>query len=529
MFRNYTLLTIILTTLTVSPVSAKEVSAITLQQLLERVKEGRVTDNNENKKRETIFRNSVDRQRSLLERVNVAIKKQESRSERIEAVFNENEVKIAEIEGVLNERLGVFGELFGIVRQVSGEMKAQIKESVISGEHKGRESYLDVLSNTKEIPSIKQLEGLWYVMQQEMTSQGEIKRFMGSVIGTTGVSEAEEIVRVGPFVALSDGRFLRYAGNESFVELGRQPPARFVNAAEELFEAEPGELTSGVIDPSRGALLNLFLQTPTFSERLGQGGVVGYIIIVFGICGILFALIRIFQLSRVYNAVRKQLETLDFTEGVVGNTPLSRIWSAYNSNLSVDVETLELKLDEAILKEIPALEKGLSLVKLIAGLAPLMGLLGTVTGMILTFQAITLFGTGDPKLMAGGISQALMTTVLGLCVAIPTLLFYSVASTRSREVIQILEEQSAGLIAAHAEQNNNINISTNVTMTPGLQSNDTVENREKTVLPSQQENIDSSSDVIVAQTEGFSSSSSDNDKQEKSPAQNQGVNKFRGV
>ena len=195
--------------------------------------------------------------------------------------------------------------------------------------------------------------------------------------------------------------------------------------------------------------MNLFLQMPTLLERVNQGGLVGYIIVVLGFLGVALAIERIVSLSRMAKMVRKQLSA---GTAVSGDSPLSRVWQSYEANKSVDVETLELKLDDAILKEMPALERGLSLLKLLSGVAPLLGLLGTVTGMILTFQAITLFGTGDPKLMAGGISQALVTTVLGLVVAIPILLLHAVASTRSREIVQVLEEQAAGLIAAHAEK-----------------------------------------------------------------------------
>ena len=87
-----------------------------------------------------------------------------------------------------------------------------------------------------------------------------------------------------------------------------------------------------------------------------------------------------------------------------------------------------------------------------ANTATLLGLLGTVTGMIATFQSITLFGTGDPKLMAGGISQALITTVLGLIAAIPLLLLHNFVATRSKDLVQILEERSAGMVASRAEK-----------------------------------------------------------------------------
>jgi biopolymer transport protein ExbB len=215
-----------------------------------------------------------------------------------------------------------------------------------------------------------------------------------------------------------------------------------------LLDGDAGELVAAPVDPSRGAILNLFLQMPTLMERINQGGIVGYIIILLGFVGVGIAVERITRLTLTWRAVKDQLASGQAS----GDTPLGRVWAAYQSNNSADVETLELKLDDAILKEMPALEKHLSLLKLLSGVAPLMGLLGTVTGMILTFQAITLFGTGDPKLMAGGISQALITTVLGLVVAIPILLLHSVAATRSREIVQILEEQATGMIAAHAEK-----------------------------------------------------------------------------
>ncbi|MEC7233577.1 MAG: MotA/TolQ/ExbB proton channel family protein, partial [Pseudomonadota bacterium] len=200
--------------------------------------------------------------------------------------------------------------------------------------------------------------------------------------------------------------------------------------------------------PSRGALLNLLLQMPTLTERINQGGLVGYIIILLGLGGIGIAVERIVRLDGIARTVKTQLASGQ----AGGDTPLGRVWSVYQNSDAKDVEALELKLDDAILKEIPPLERNLSLLKLLAGVAPLLGLLGTVTGMILTFQAITLFGTGDPKLMAGGISQALITTVLGLVVAIPLLLLHAAAATRSREIVQILEEQATGMIAAFSEK-----------------------------------------------------------------------------
>lgn len=432
------------------PTPVSEADAVTLQQLLDQVRAGRVRDNKEFAEREAAFRRNRDRQQSLLATAQRDIRREEARSARLEKDFADNEVKLAELEGLLNERLGVFGELFGIVRQVAGETRGQIEESAISGEVTGRAAPLAELAKSKGLPEMAQLELLWFILQQEMTKQGEVKRFTGGVVNLDGSVRSAEVLRVGPFTAFADGDFVRYAGDNRFADLGRQPAARFGDAAADLLNGAGGEIVAAPVDPSRGAILNLLLQTPTLMERVHQGGLVGYIIILLGLFGVGLAVERIIRLSTTARQVKGQMTAGE----AAGESPLGRVWAVYHAaskQKKLDVETLELKLDDAILKEMPALEKNLALLKLLAGVAPLLGLLGTVTGMILTFQAITLFGTGDPKLMAGGISQALITTVLGLIVAIPILLLHAVAATRSREIVQILEEQAAGLIAGHAE------------------------------------------------------------------------------
>ena len=429
--------------------NSSENDAQSLQQLLDRVRAGRVKDSADFAAREAEFRKNRDRQNALLKKVQADILREERRSERLEKTFNQNELKLAELEGLLNERLGVFGELFGIVRQVAGETRGQIEDSLISGELRDRAGPLDELAKSKGLPEIAQLENLWFALQQEMTAQGETKRFSGEVVNLDGTVRTTEVLRVGPFTALTDDGFVRYAGNHRFADLGRQPPARFGDAADDLLDADDGDdFVAAPVDPSRGALLNLLLQMPTLTERIGQGGLVGYIIILLGLGGIGIAVERILRLSGIARKVKAQLASGQAS----GDTPLGRVWAVYQNSDAKDIESLELKLDDAILREIPPLERNLSLLKLLAGVAPLLGLLGTVTGMILTFQAITLFGTGDPKLMAGGISQALITTVLGLVVAIPLLLLHAAAATRSREIVQILEEQATGMIAAFSEK-----------------------------------------------------------------------------
>jgi biopolymer transport protein ExbB len=158
---------------------------------------------------------------------------------------------------------------------------------------------------------------------------------------------------------------------------------------------------------------------------------------------------RIAYLGFTYLRIQAQLR--DISRPGQAN-PLGRVLAAVEGIPLQEEELLQLKLDEAVLAEIPALERGNGLIKLLAATSPLLGLLGTVTGMILTFQAISLFGSGDPKLMAGGISQALVTTVLGLVVAIPLLFGHSLINALSRSMIQRLDEQCAGVLARNAER-----------------------------------------------------------------------------
>jgi biopolymer transport protein ExbB len=194
--------------------------------------------------------------------------------------------------------------------------------------------------------------------------------------------------------------------------------------------------------------LRALINTPTLVERWHFGGIVGYVITGVFIVAIFLAIWRFIFLQGVSAKVSSQLK--DPASANIGN-PLGRVLAVAQANPGLDAESLELKLHEAVLKERPSIESGLSLLKIIAMVAPLLGLLGTVTGMIITFQMITLFGAGDPKAMAGGISQALITTVLGLVVAIPTVLMHTLVNGKAQRILHILEEQSAGIVAGSVE------------------------------------------------------------------------------
>jgi len=418
-----------------------------LDELVEMVRRGFAAEREENRRREQEFLQAKAEQERLLAEAQATLAREEARSQQLEVTYNENEPRIAEKEEQLAKRLGELGELFGVVRQVATDLSGQIWDSLTSSELGPRKEVLERLGRSTELPSTDDLEKLWFELQREIVEQGKVSRYTAKVLTTEGDTAEREVIRAGPFTAISGVRYLLWdAREQQLSELNRQPPSRYLDTVA-AFE----ELTRGMgklaVDPSRGALLNALIDTPSRTERIQQGGYVGYVIIVLGILAVVVGLTRwgvISVTSRKVAAQRKR------DKADPGN-PLGRVLGVYEANRDLDAETLELKLDEVVLRESARLERFLWLVKTVSVVAPLLGLLGTVTGMIQTFQAITLFGAGDPKMMAGGISEALVTTMLGLTMAIPLVLLHDTLANSTRRITDVLDEQSAGLIALRAE------------------------------------------------------------------------------
>ncbi len=425
-----------------------------LNQLLQSARQESAARQAEINQRVQEFQQRASRQQQLLAQARSQVAAQQARSNSLKARFDANEAELSELTDTLTVRLGNLGELLGVVRQVSGDVKGVIDGSLVSVQYPDRTELISQLAQMKAgtLPTIEQVNELRVLMLGEMIESGNVALFPATIVDRDGVRGEAEVVRVGVFNAITGNKFLRTAtegGRLTLQELVRQPQSRYRKLAKRTFEASgEGGWTTMAIDPTSGSLLGLLIQKPSFIERIKQGGFVGYVIIALGILGVLLALERWGYLAMAGNKIKGQMKS----STPKANNALGRILGVYHENRDVDTETLELKLDEAILKETPQLEKRLGTIKVLAAVAPLLGLLGTVTGMIETFQSITLFGTGDPKLMAGGISEALMTTLMGLTVAIPLVLLHSVLAARSKALIEILEEQSAGIIAKHAER-----------------------------------------------------------------------------
>jgi biopolymer transport protein ExbB len=426
-------------------------SAQTLDELARIVREAATSETQINRQREASFVNARDMQQNLLAQAGQELASENARSDLLRDEYDKNERSLAELETTLAERMGNLGELFGVVRQASGDIQAALDDSMVTAQMPGRTQFLSDLTRRRELPTVPELRHLWSAMVTEIAESGKVARFTATVERTSGEKQDMEIIRLGVFNAVSDGQFLDWDTSKSrinLIELARQPAARFSSMAENLQGAASGEVVGFSVDFTRGQILRAVVQSKTPIERIREdGGAVGYVIIGLGLFGLLLCLWKIFSLYTAGGRMSRQLNS----ETADKSNPLGRVLAVYSDNPDVDIETLELKLDEAILRETAPIETGLNFIKVLYVVAPLLGLLGTVVGMIGTFQMITLFGTGDPRMMAGGISTALVTTVLGLVVAIPLTLLHSFLQGKAKTLIQVLEEQAAGLIARLAE------------------------------------------------------------------------------
>ena len=406
--------------------------AVDLDQLLQQVREGRVKDAEENQRRIQEFQAARGQQQQLLRNMQAEQVRQEQLSAQLENQFEVNDAEIIDLERALQDRLGELKELFGVLQQAAGDARGNFDTSVTQVQFPDRGEWLtgfaQKMGSTTRMPTLGEIERIWFELQQEMTESAKVIRLNTTVVNANGEEEARDIVRVGLFALISDGAYLEYVPETGrVVELQRQPQSRYT---------------------SRASDLALLVQSPSLTERIAQGKEVGYVIIALGIVGLAIAIWRLLSLSATSAKVNRQAKNLE----QAGNNPLGRVIKVALDNPDADVEALELKLGEAILKETPKLNSMLPFLKIISVVAPLLGLLGTVTGMIITFQAITLYGAGDPKLMAGGISTALVTTVLGLCVAIPTVFLHTLVQSRAKRVSQILQEEAAGMLSERAER-----------------------------------------------------------------------------
>ncbi|PKQ74422.1 biopolymer transporter ExbB [Aeromonas sobria] len=434
-------------TLITLPVTAAE-KPVDLNALLNQVKASSLSESQLNKEREARFLADKNEQGALLAKAKADLAAEIAKGEQLKATFDANDKQLTELTETLRQRSGNMGEMFGVLRQFAGEFKGIFNASARRVEHPEQSALLTRLAESKELPSSEDLEAFWTTTLGRMVDGGKVSQIPATVVYGEGNQAAKTVTQIGEFNTVSEGKYLTFVPETGkFEQLSRQPDNGILEPIAEFEQGGDG-VKPIFIDPSRGVILSLLVQSPTFKERVDQGAEVGYVIMVLGVLGTILAIFSGVRLSLIGSSMRKQLKSDEIIKG----NPLGEMLTVYQSHRGDNIEDLESKLDEIILRNVPKFEKGISIIKLIASVAPLLGLLGTVVGMIATFQAITLFGTGDPKLMAGGISEALVTTMQGLVVAVPMLFLYTIVQTQSRRLIQVLEEQSAGFVARYQER-----------------------------------------------------------------------------
>ncbi|CCE25647.1 MotA/TolQ/ExbB proton channel family protein [Methylotuvimicrobium alcaliphilum] len=354
-----------------------------------------------------------------------------------------------ELETRLDEELAAKAALFSAIRESASDLKPLYQQLFLGGDAARQRALLKQLADSKQIPATNDLKALFASLQQQLDALGSVSIIQAPVYEPSGQAVDKEVLRLGGFSFIADGRYLAYSPEiDRLVELPRQPASSLLNSARRFQQVNADTLAPVALDPSGGQTLQLLVQIPNLQERIAQGGIVGCLIVF--LAGFAYALsgYRFVDLSLVGKRIKQQLQTTDLRL----DNPLGRVLAKLEQETACDEEALYLTVEEALTGERIKLERALAFLKLVAAIAPMLGLLGTVTGMIETFQAIALHGSGDPKLMSGGISQALVTTVLGLVAAIPILLFHSLLLGRCQNLGNLLEAHVAAALALRLEQ-----------------------------------------------------------------------------
>ena len=427
--------------------------ALNLEELLDLVKAGKFAESEEATKRENRFSKEKNRQQTLLANAKAERAKLEAIATNLETRFEANDAKLTLLEEQLKTRLGSLYETFGHLQGVASDTEDYFKTAITSGQFgKEREEFLGELAKKMgegvSVATIEEIEQLWYELSRELVASGNVQRFSATVIDNDGESSEQDVVRVGNFNAVAEGQYLTYLSKRGAYETLPKQPGRYLDGTYDVFDEDSGfvQFALDPTGPQGGALLVNLISLPSFFEQIQYGRITGYTIIVLFLIAIGVFGWRFYALFTINGNVKKQA-----AGEAAGDNPLSRIFAVADQN-KTDTETLELKLSEQILIERAEIDQYIWVVRLISVISPLLGLFGTIIGMINTFQAITLFGTGDPKTMAGGISEALVTTMLGLMCAIPTTFMAAALSNYSKGILAILEEQSTGMVAVRSEE-----------------------------------------------------------------------------
>ena len=438
-----------------APQAAVSLADMERQSAAMRDREGKVW-----KEREASQRVELQKQEKALADAAARRARADARTKALDAEWTANDASITEFKDLLRQREGNLGELFGVTRQIAGDAANVLSASMLSAQFRSeegteaRDAFMRRIAAAKELPGIDELQRMWFELQREMTETSNVVRFKAPVKLRDGTTVESDVVRVGPFTAVSDGKYLQYDSSTlQLVEVQRDLTPTLMSIGAKLSSASGEGYVTAVVDPARGAMIGMFSERPNFLERIQNGELVNYVILFVGILGIVLAMYQYFYLFIQRSKVLAQLKNLKAPNS---DNPLGRVLLAMHESDTATqaVEVIELKISEAVLREVPKLQRFQAFLRLGVAAGPLLGLIGTVIGMIVTFHAITASGSSDPKLMAHGIGAAMMATVLGLGIAIPLLFINQGMTALSNIVTRILDEQSQAVLADELARRN---------------------------------------------------------------------------
>jgi biopolymer transport protein ExbB len=352
------------------------------------------------------------------------------------------------------------GELVGLIRTAAKDAAALLIQSPQSALATQRAQPLTAVAEQNRFPGMGELESLRTLLMSEIHRSGEVRIQQAPFVDRAGRTATGRVLTIGNFTAIyhhgKEVGFLTYSDSvRQWFALSRLPSPADRRAIRRYLAGQRDALP---IDITRGGALRQLAHRPSLLEQVQSGGPIVWPILAVLALSMLLILERLVFIARkAINVDRFMTQVADFLNRDQWDActrfcrqhrhkPLAAVILSGLAFREAPREEMENGLQEAILRQIPPLERFLSTLGMLAAIAPLLGLLGTVTGMINTFHVITFFGTGDPKMMSGGISEALVTTMLGLAVAIPIMLCHTLLVRATENTIARLEEKSVAFM-----------------------------------------------------------------------------------
>ncbi|CAM3001978.1 MotA/TolQ/ExbB proton channel family protein [Moritella viscosa] len=423
------------------------VNATPLDDLLKQVKQSNVAETKIDNEALTRFKSNLATQEANLAKQAKRNQTLQQQMTQLQNTIAGNNKLILAKQKLANSEKSDLDNVFSEFRRASQDLRGQLNKSPLSAILSGRSIQLSPYSEANFEPNLVAIKNLWLLFTEQMVASSKVTTTETQVTMANGSKEMLAVTQIAGFTAFTaQGPLLYQPASESYQLLPSNSADMTARIA--AFSQPQDGFVSTLIDPSAGALLERATQVRAWWQVFSDAGVVGGIIVAVGIIGMTIGLFRLLVLTREAKKIELQKQQLN----KLTDNPLGRIISVAERHERSNADELARFLDEAILAELPECRKGLGSIAVLATIAPLLGLLGTVAGMIETFQAITAYGNSDPQVLSSGISQALLTTKFGLIAAVPLMLLHSLLTSKSDSILHVIEHQSAGLLAQRQQR-----------------------------------------------------------------------------